>query len=519
MTENATQRADASEVASGTDTSRDAIVAFRNAFKLGGSLLFTLGIAFAIRILLPRHLGPAAFGDLNFADAFAVTTFVLVALGVDTYIRKEVPVRPEVATEIFGGLVVARLTLAVLLLGLSAMVMRATHRPPTVSVLVLLFGLGQLFMSVGGSLGAILQARGSVGGLSLVNGGAKLLWGVGILIGIAHDRALIAVAASFLAAETVKVVVLWFLARRHVGLRFRVDALATRAAIVASLPFYVNYVAYTAYGRIDVTVLSFVISDQKELGWYGAASNLAGLTLVVTPLIGWVLMPLFARAAARDREELRRIVARSVEFVLGLAILTALMVALGAELWVRLIFGPAFAPAALPLRILAAMFVLTYVATVSATCLNVLGRGWAVTVVSLTGLLLNPFLTVGLVHLAGARLGIPGAAGAGAALAMLVSEALVAAAMTALLGAMAFDRRSVRVLTRMLAAAMVVLALDRLTRPLGPGRILLDLACYLVLVLLSRAVRWQELLHLARAAFRRGTRSSEVPAAPAARAD
>jgi len=65
-------------------------------------LLFTWSIALGIRVILPRHLGPSLFGTLQFADAFASTFFVLVSLGMETYIRKEVAVRPEHASDFYA---------------------------------------------------------------------------------------------------------------------------------------------------------------------------------------------------------------------------------------------------------------------------------------------------------------------------------------------------------------------------------------------------------------------------------
>jgi O-antigen/teichoic acid export membrane protein len=471
----------------------DVLVALQNAFKLGGSLLFTWGIALAVRMLLPRYIGPAAFGYINFADAFTVAVFVLLSFGIDTHIRVEVPLRRELASEIFGGVLLLRLSVAVALFGAIAFIMRLTHRPPTVTLLVFLFGFGQVCAGSGLSLAAVLHARGRVDGLSIVNGVSKVLWAGGILIGVAVGRPLMGVPLSFFFSELVKALSLFVLAYRHAGLRLRVNTSALRTTLRKSLPYYVNNVATTMYGRIDVALLSFLISDVNEVGWYGAATTLAGLCLLVTPLIGWVLVPLFAKAAARGRDELRRTVARSVEIVLLVAIPTSLMTALGAEFWVGIIFGPAFAPAAAPLRILAIMFVLTYVAAVSATSLNVQGRGWLVTVVSVSGLLLCAVLNVAFVRIARAYFPGPGAVGAAAAAAVMTSEIAVTVAMTVLLDAMSFDRRSVTVLARTLAVVGLVLVIDHVARPLGPiVRLPMDLASYVALALLLRAVRWRE---------------------------
>jgi hypothetical protein len=68
----------------------------RNAVKLGGSLMLTWGIALGVRLLLPRYLGPRRLrrGELRrrlHLDALRGH----LGLGIDTYIRKEVSVRPS----------------------------------------------------------------------------------------------------------------------------------------------------------------------------------------------------------------------------------------------------------------------------------------------------------------------------------------------------------------------------------------------------------------------------------------
>lgn len=487
----------------GHRATQDALAAFRNGLKLGGALLLTWGISIGVRVLLPRHLGPAAFGNLNFADAFAVTAFVLVGLGVDLHLRREYPVRPQVASELFGGLLVARVAITGVLFAAIALVLHLTGRQPVVWRLVFFFGLAQLCIAVNATLGAILQAKGEVDGLSVVNVVSKAIWGGGVLLGMALGQALVAVPVALLLSELVKGAVLYRLAHRLADLRIRLDVPGTRAALVASLPFYVNQIAFTAYGRIDVTVLSFVLNDDQELGWYGAASTLAGLSLLVTPVLGWVLIPLFARAAERGEADLRATVARSMEVVLVVAVPMALLLALGAEVWVRVVFGAAYAPAAPALRLLSLTFVLTYVAMVSACCLNVMGRSWQVTFVSLAALLVNPALNVTLVKLATASAAPPGAAGTAAAVAVFVSEALVVTTMTVLLRGLPFDRRGFGIVLRMALAGALVAALDRLARPLGPARLALDAGAWVALAILLGALRWREVRAFVGSARRR----------------
>lgn len=471
--------------------------ALKNAATLGSSLVATWGVALVVRLWLPRLLGPETFGRLTFADAFASTCFVLLGLGVDVYIRKEIPVRPAHASDFFGGVLALRAGLALLVLAGMALFLRATGRPLEVRAAAFTFGFAQILVSTNESLAALLHAHGTVGGLSVANVASKLLWAGGLAAAVLLRAPLAGFALALVASEAVKSAQLLRLSRSHLGLRFALEPRATAAVLLAALPFNLNTMAHTAYARVDVSILTVLTNDDLEVGWYGAASALAGLTLLVTPLIFWVLMPLFARAAARSHEELFAATRRAVELLLSVAIPASLMLALGAEVWIGLVFGPRFAPAAFALRLLAPMFVLTYVASVSAVTLMLLDRGWSVTVISLFGLALNPALNLLLIrpvlHLLG-----PGGGGAGCALAISITEATVTLAMLARLGGRVFNAAALGRIGRALLVCAAVAGLHHLLRPLGAARLLADALAYLLLATAVGALQLEQLVAFVR---------------------
>jgi O-antigen/teichoic acid export membrane protein len=480
---------------------QDIARASQSALRLGGSLIGSWGVALAVRILIPRYLGPERFGVYNFADAFSATCFILITLGVDTYIHKEIPIRKGHASDFFGGMVAVRVALSLVVgVGMWA-ALRLAHRSPEVQALVFLFAAAQLFSVISDSLAAMLHATNSVSRLSVVNVAAKLLWALAIAGGALAGAGLLWLGAATLLAEAAKSLALYLLVRRDVGLRLRIDLRNTVIVVGASLPFFVNQIAHTAYAKVDATMLAFLSSD-SEVGWYGAASNLAGLALLLTPLIIWVLMPLTTRAAARSEADLTELIRRSLQLILTLAIPITLLLGLGAETWITLVFGKAYGPATLTLRVLAPMFVLTYVAMVCANCLIRLDRPWTLTSISLFGLVLTPLFNLLITRRAGRLLG-PGGAGAGAAASMMLTELIVTVTLLWVLGGRAFDRRNVSAVTKNLLAAAAAIVLDHFLRPLGPWRLVLDASAYVFLVVVSGAVDPVELFRLFRALFRR----------------
>ncbi|MGH7330273.1 MAG: oligosaccharide flippase family protein, partial [Polyangiaceae bacterium] len=238
----------------------ETILATRNAAKLGLSLLFTWGIAIAMRLFLPRYLGPDRFGSLSFADALTTTFFVALGLGVNVYVRKQVAVHISHASDFIGGTFILRVGLTALIFAAIAIMMRVTGQPAWMRHLVYLFAVAQFFVHANATLSALLHAKGSVGGMSVLAVVTKVVWAVGLVAAMVTRAGLWAFAVSYLASESIETVVLYFLARRHLGLVIRVDSRATKAMMLFSLPYYLNEFATTAYGKLDVALLAIAKS-------------------------------------------------------------------------------------------------------------------------------------------------------------------------------------------------------------------------------------------------------------------
>jgi O-antigen/teichoic acid export membrane protein len=476
-------------------------LAIRNALTLGGALMLTWSIGLSIRVAIPRHLGPTAFGTISWADAFTLTIFIILSLGLDPYIRKEVAVRPEHASDFYGGAVLVRVVMTLCILAGLGVFLHATHRSVEVSVLVLLYALAQFAAISNGTLGAMLHAKGRVRGSSALSIATKVIWAVGVLGAFAMNAPIWAYGAAYFASEAVEVVVLTQLARKHLGLVFRVDPAATLAMLKSSLPYSIAGIAATAYGSLGASMLEFT-GGSKEVGLYNASFTLANLTLLMSPILGWVLTPMLARAATQSRAAIFEHTSRTMELVLTMAIPASMLINLGASTWVHVVFGAPFANAALALRVMSTLFVLTYMAIIYSGTLVVLERAWALTWISVGGLVVNATCNLVFVHYSGRMFG-EGGAGAGCAAAMLGTEMFVCAGLAIVAGPAAFDRRCARTVLRGLFVYAVVAVVHVLLSRTGHNPLAVDLALYLVLAMAIGALRPKEMIATVREAIRR----------------
>jgi len=482
---------------------REIRLAFTSALKLGSSLIFTWAIALVPRLYIPRFLGPERFGMLNFADAFTSAAFVLLGLGIDTYVRKEIAVRPEHANDFVAGVVMVRMALTILVYACMAIVLHVTHRGAEVRTLVYIYGIAKFFCVGSGTSAGLLQARGRVNEMSVLSVVTKLTWAAGIFVSIVLRLPLWAFGLAVVLSEGLNSLILFKLAKQHLKFGWHVDIGITLSVIVASLPFFVASLATTVYDKIGTSLLAIIMND-KEVGWYGAASALAGMTLMLVPAVAWVLIPLFARSAAVSEEDFYVVLRRSIEFILAVSIPLSLMMIVGSETWIYILFGNKFGPASSSLRVLATATVVMYLSIIAGNALAVLNLTWRMSLVFVGGMVLNPTLNyVFIRHAATSQ--IAGSGGAACATATLVTELAIAGFLLAMLGRRVVDRRLVQNATKSIAIAAAVVALDAIVfRRLGTtARLVFDLGLYGLAVLATGALDINGMIGMVRASRRK----------------
>ncbi len=484
----------------------DVLVAIRNTVKLMASLIATWGIALGIRIVLPRFLGAEAYGEIISAERFTETWFIVVSLGIDTYIRKEIPVRPEHANDFFASAMLLRLALTVVVLFGMTAVMGVFNDVPATRELIYVYALAQVFSLTKDTLAALLHSAGKVDGLSVNNVVGKLVWGTGVVLSIVFGKSLLGIAGALCVSKALESAGCFWLCRRHMKLSLtNVSFGPLKLVVLSSLPFFLNAVFHTVYNKIDVYILDKILSNQ-ESGWYGAASQLTSVAMMIAPIMGWVVMPLFARALSRSQDEFFSVVRRSTELILQASIPISLALFLGAETWIRLLSGPEFGPAAAALRLLAPIYTVIYVSMVSAIALNLLNRAWTVTLISLIGMLVNPVLNLLLIQPAMNWWG-PGGGGVGCASVQFITESLVALVMFGVIGRRAFDRRTLLMLSRTAVVCGLVWAGHHyvwagVEGMFGFVRMVIDGVVYVALAVSLKAVNVRELRDFAVNAFR-----------------
>jgi O-antigen/teichoic acid export membrane protein len=483
--------------------------ALRNGLKMGASLIITWSVALVVKMRVPAHLGPVHQGHFGFAESFATMFFASLGLGIDTYLIKEVAVRPRHASDVVGGVFALRVVMSLVLFVAMWSVLLVTGRPRPVVLAATVFGIVCVLLALNATLGAVLQGVSCVGPPARANVVTKVVWGAGILAGLHYDAPLAVLALPALVGEGLRAMILAPAARRFAGLRYRIDVPAVRAALKASFPYFVSALAMGIVGNLGMSALEFIRVDEREVGWFAAAQNVAYLCMLLSPLIFWVAMPLLSRAFSRSEDEGMSVFRRCVDALVIAVVPISVMISAGSDVFIHVAFGDSYAPAHTGLSILSLVFIMTYLDMMFGTALIIMGRGWFVTNISIGSVFVTATLMLVFVPLGRRVVGLGGEC-AGAAAAVVASEAFVLFAMMSRFPSFPLDARNRMILGKSCGLGAFVLVADRFLRGLGPSRLAADVVLFAVLALAIRLVTFEDIARLIELVRHRGVDSPVV---------
>jgi O-antigen/teichoic acid export membrane protein len=474
--------------------SNEVALAVRNGIKLMASLVVTLGVAFAVRFWVPRFLGPEVFGIVHFAEQFSLFMAFVVSFGADVYIRKEVSSRPEHASEFFGGLLLFRGLVAIVIGIAVALILWAMGKEAYVWYVVFTFLVAQILYILNVSFGALLEAKGTVSELAATNAALKVVWGTGIVSGLLLGLGPIVIPGVFCITEAIKSPILYRVARKHLDLKLTFDYPAAKSIVIASLPYWINSVAIAIYSRIGVSILSGMENDQ-EVGWYGAAQNIAVIVFLFLPVLRSIVMPMGSRLAKESPEMAAKTMAAAARLMMMFSIPLAVLLGLNASDVIRILYTENYLPSASVIRIGIFIIPLTYLCTLSSVYLIQIGQIWSVVKVTCVAMVLSPASRILFLKLAADRFG-DGSGGIVLAAADILTESTVAVLLYLRLKShltSEIKRRFGKTILRIALASGLIGVLHQFIGFLGYGRIAVDVIVYAGLAFLLGVLPINEL--------------------------
>jgi O-antigen/teichoic acid export membrane protein len=330
------------------------------------------GLRFLADILLVRHFGRSAFGQLNVAQSLTVQGVWISTCGLNTAGVRTVAAAPETAQRIAATVVVLRCCLStvtwVAIAGLSFIVPQYHDSFQLVAMYCLSLFTGAL------NIGWVGQGRGDVRPMGLALLVVHIVYVAGVQLVISRSLPLVCVPIVLIVAETLTVAALWWWIVRDIGPVLRPLPLGEALCFLReALPIGGANLLRGIMPGSDILLLRLFVGED-DVGQYAAALKLYSLGSALLMAYFAVVFPHLASRAAKSRHELQAAMSTGIRRSL-LAALPLTMAGLAlAPFLLSVLFGSDFRDAAGILRVLFLVLPLQLLAGQWRAALVALGR-------------------------------------------------------------------------------------------------------------------------------------------------
>jgi O-antigen/teichoic acid export membrane protein len=385
--------------------------AFRAGAEIGGKLA-----TLVLYAGLARATGVDGLGTFVLAASFAELGLILVDLGLDQYMTREVA-RDRRRESLFTNVIALKLTLLVpVALAMVAITFLLDYSGESRAVVILLIA-GFFADSLIRTEFALFMAYERGRPVATVIVAQRLTTAAIGLTLLAAGLGVVAVAATYAGCAAAAFGLGAIMLARSVGFpAWAPRPSSWRNLAVASLPFAIQVIFMVMLFRLDAVILGQLSTD-TAVGNYGAAYRMFEATLFIPYAVASSFAAMYAYLTPTSDPTIGFVFGRSVKFAAAALVPIGVLFGVFSNELLTTIFGDEFAEASSALEVLAGAIPLIGIVVLCSTF--IVSRGPARALVILTGSITALNIALNFVL-------IPELDQDGAAIAMLVSEALFA---------------------------------------------------------------------------------------------
>ncbi len=397
----------------------------RNALVIGASQPVGWALTLLFTVVIPRNVGPGEWGEWGIAWAVGLVARSGLDLGLNTLLLKEVPRRPTEAARWIGAVLGVRLVLAPVLVAAILGFGLVARYPRHTWVILAVVGISVAVSYIETPLTFGLQAIQKMHFSTAAGLTANLLMTVGSVALVKFVGAgVIAIATLAVFTNVIAGIMQWVWLSRDIRLRPHLDLRLISTLVRQGYPYWATSIFFTVYVWVDGIMLS-LMTPAREVGWYSIGvqviSSLGFLPYAVTTAV----FPVLSASYHADREGNLQLSARSFRLLASLSMPMVAGLVLISGTLIPALYGDWFAPASLNVAILALTLPPVFVATLLNAFVIAADRQvqwtWLMAAVCVINPVLN-LITIPYFHHAA------GNGAVGAAIALLISDMITAAA-------------------------------------------------------------------------------------------
>jgi O-antigen/teichoic acid export membrane protein len=321
-------------------------VAFEKYFKNTGWLMFGKILSMVMGFIIAGYLGATSFGDLSFASAFTMIMAAVAALGLDSFIIREIINEPAKKNEILGTALLMRLIVSLLLIPVTVGVYLlfhhlAEHPGSSLTWMIVTLSLAYFFRSFN-VIDSYFQSQVASKYVVKVQNVCVILSTLikFLLVWFQQPVIWFAVALSF-DSLTLAAGLVYMYHRRGFSI-FEWTFSRSRAVMLLkqSFPLILSAVMISIYMKIDAVMLKGVGS--AEVGIYSVAANISEAWYFIPVAIVTSVFPAVIHARKTDLERYTKRLKNLYDLMVFISLPVAVLISfLGTDI-IRLIYKDAY---------------------------------------------------------------------------------------------------------------------------------------------------------------------------------
>ena len=330
--------------------------AFQKYVRNTGWLLAGKLLSLVVGFIIARYLGPYAFGDLSFADAFAALFAAVGTLGLDSFIIREIIQHPDKRDEILGTSLVMRLAANAVLIPLAILTYIAFRQLSTnetevpLTLLIALCSSAALFKSFN-IIDSYFQSQVASKYVVQVQN-VCLVLSTGVKIALIYNHAPVLYFAGALVFDSTILALglLFIYKRKQLHLHtWTFNWARAKSLIQQSWPLILTAVMISIYMKIDQVMLKS--AGSKIVGIYSAAARISESWYFIPVAIVTSVFPAIIHARKTDIQRYHKRLQNLYDLLVAISLPVAILVSIFANQIIHILYGNPYQGAGLLLSI------------------------------------------------------------------------------------------------------------------------------------------------------------------------
>lgn len=330
--------------------------AFQKYFKNTGWLMLGKILSLIVGIFIAKFLGPHDFGDLSFAIAFTAIIAAVGTLGLDSFIIREILHQPAKRDEVMGTAFWMRIGVSIFLVPASVLIYlffrSLADQQGAELTLVITFCASALFFKAFNIIDSYFQSQVrskfvvQVQNICLIISSLIKISFVLLKLPLVYFAFALVLDGLMLA---IGLVIIYH--RENLQIKAWVfNTSRAKSLLSQSWPLILSAVMVTLYMQIDILMLKY-FAGSTEAGIYSAAARISEAWYFIPVAIVTSVFPAIIHARKTDIARYQKRLQNLYDLLVAISLPVALIVSLGADTFIRLVYGEQFDGAGVMLSI------------------------------------------------------------------------------------------------------------------------------------------------------------------------